>query len=232
MYFLLKKILKLKKKNPVLLVSGGIDSYLAWSILDKPKSAFIMLQNKNNGSQIEKLSALVKKHNLDNVVISSNVFSYIPDEDVFFYIYLIYHALVLFPGQYIIFPKTFCLTFNTKLFLYLLKGIDRKNRVLLPFLNYRRDELFTLACSKGENIENILNNTHSCCLEKVDYCGTCSHCIERYYFFKEHGVDFTYDNQTISFDSWLSKTSYKNINLSLKNLINWWKTYFTNSNLV
>jgi 7-cyano-7-deazaguanine synthase in queuosine biosynthesis len=230
MYFLGKKINKLKKKKPTLLLSGGIDSYLAWNLLDKPKSAFFLLQNKNNGSQVECIRKLVKDNELKNVFMSNDIFSYVSDENVFFYIYLIHYALETLPGEYIIFPKTFSLTFDTKLFLYLLKGIDKEKRILLPFLNHTRNDLYELAKTKGLTLENILENTHSCISDKKNYCGLCSHCMERYYFFRNQDVDFTYDGLKVYFNSWLVKTNYKNIQLSFKNLLNTFKTFYTNIN--
>ena len=230
MYFLTKKILNLKKKNPILLLSGGIDSYLAWCLLQKPESLFIKLQNRNNDDQIQCLVKLIKDHNINNIKMTNEIFSYIEDHDVFFYIYLIYHALKLFPDRFIIFPKTFSLTFDSKLFLYLLKGIDPKGYILTPFLSNTREELYSLAQKDGITIENIFQGTHSCSLNKKEYCGKCFHCIERYIFFNNNGVVFRYENKKIDLSSWLALIDHNNIKFSIKNISNTIKTYIKSVN--
>lgn len=214
--FLQRKINKLKQKNAILLFNAGIDSSLAWSALDKIDSCFLMFNHKATGHHIDLLRKIKNEHEIDNIHISSHIFCYIPQSETLYYIYLIYHALILFPTKYIIFPKTFSSTFNVKLFVYLLKAIDKDKRVLCPFLNTTREELYNISKINGQDVNYLFQNTYSCIMEKDEHCGFCINCIERLIFFRTNGLDLTYNDTAIAYSNWSNYVKFSNIQISLK----------------
>jgi len=179
-----------ERKENVILVSGGIDSTIAYYFLDKPQPIYFNLNSRYSDKELKYLPNLIdNKHNLiiDNSLkflgdLEQDLNAHIPYRNL----YLAMTATAKYANTvYIIGVQDDNMTDkNKKIFkewsVHLSKLEERNIAVKSPFWNKTKADIVKWFVENVDNAENILLDTVSCYDKSLEkYCGKCQACFRK-----------------------------------------------------
>ena len=190
--------------NEILLFSGGLDSYIAWHYLGKPKTLHFMSNTKYGEEEARVVRELIPDtvfdHSLDFRGREEGEKAYIPYRNLLFacqaakYAPIIYMAGVRDDVVNDKNPSAFS-DFSSILTRY--SKNENKHSVLSPFWNSTKSEVVRWYLTSGHSAENLLK-TISCYApsEGRNYCGACPSCYRKTVALWDNGITDLYFHNT------------------------------------
>lgn len=191
--------------SKVLLISGGIDSLIAFYYLKKPKCIYVPLNTKYTLKEIACLKSLMREDkdlarkieittsiDLGEFEVSKNAF--IPARN------LLLACIALNYGDEINIigiegddvsdknPKAFKLMEKT---LRAITG-DKKIKIRSPFWNKSKSEIIKWFVNKYPKKINLLSKSVSCYNENKGQCGECPSCFRKWVAMKNNNLDVSF----------------------------------------
>jgi len=182
----------------ILLVSGGLSSFIAQSYLGNVPTLFFKTDNKKEFNAINKLlpATIIDDSFYRYKDILNKIFSPAYDFVATQYSDTIY--LVEVQGETRLTPQIF------KSFSKFLSELNhRKITVLSPFWHLSKVEVVEWYFSNGfgiaeQKIAHLLNTTTCCDTNSVDsYCGACHGCFDKWLALYLNGVELRFDNKKL-----------------------------------
>jgi 7-cyano-7-deazaguanine synthase in queuosine biosynthesis len=186
--------------NEVLLFSGGIDSYVAWHYLKKPKTVYFDLGTPYSSREAQAVLQLVPNTVIDRSLVlgdrQAGINAYIPYRNLFLamlaskygdkiWIAGLKDDMVSDKTPAAFFAMESCLNF-----------IDKKKVVIdSPFWNTTKSQVVEWYINQALD-KNELLKTISCYNDKeqTNYCGTCPSCFRKWNALRENGIDIEFYN--------------------------------------
>jgi 7-cyano-7-deazaguanine synthase len=177
----------------VLLYSGGLDSYIAWEYLGRPKTIYCELNHVYQHFEEEAISKTIPNTVLDNSLSLARwekPDAEIPMRNAFMLMVASYYGdklcLVVQKGEMSIPDRSqkFFATFGETLS----QLNNRKIEIFSPFFDMTKSEMVGWYIKKGLPISKLLD-TRSCYSGGSKPCGACSACFRRWVAFKVNGFE-------------------------------------------
>ena len=182
----------------ILLYSGGMDSYIAWYLLDMPPTLFVNLKVRYWEKELQAVINTIP----DTMIIECPQIGKYEEDDAnvpLRNLYLIMFAanekadiiwLIVQKDEMSIPDRSGNFLFNCNYFLsYLTK---REIKIKTPFVDMDKTDMVRAYLSKGGDIEKLLK-TVGCFSPEKGHCGDCGACFRRYVAFKNNGIDPGYE---------------------------------------
>jgi len=188
----------------ILLFSGGLDSYIAWHYLDKPKTLYCAI---NHRYQIQEHKAVIDL--IPETIVDSRLYlgdweeddANIPMRNAFFFMIASHYAdkicLVVQKGEMSIpdrSPKFFS-SFGA----WLSWMRDKPIKIFTPFDEMTKTQMVRWYLEQGLNVADLLR-TRSCFGDTTSPCGACAACFRRWVAFKNNGFSEPYINDILAYD--------------------------------
>ncbi len=197
------------KCKEVLLFSGGVDSYIAWHYLGKPKTVYFNLKNRYWQNELVAVRTLIPNTIIDNTLDLSDREFKTPNAYIPFRNLLLACQAVKYSDRIVIAglkddkvsdknEKAF------KKFSYIMSELEgRKITVTSPFWNITKEEAVHWYLNK-ELSKDRLMETFSCYTSifeeghAANYCGMCPACFRKWVAFSRNGIhDLDFYNEEL-----------------------------------
>jgi 7-cyano-7-deazaguanine synthase in queuosine biosynthesis len=194
-------------KDSVFLLSGGLDSFIIWRLLDQPMAVYFAIGHKAQNKEIEKIK-LIGDY-FDGTIVIDNSLNigycemkngYIPYRNLFFIMLASYYSPNIALAQILEYAPD-----KNKRFYHktekLLKEIttgkfqqlsSQKIKIWTPFDKYTKTELVRMYCDRF-NKEDLTKFTTSCYDDKEKNCGRCTACFSRYVAMMNNNIKEEYE---------------------------------------
>jgi 7-cyano-7-deazaguanine synthase len=191
-----------KNDNPILLFSGGMDSYIAWHYLGKPKCVYFKIGHRymrNELEQVAKLRKMDKELEIEfddtfNLTWWEEPDAYIPARNLLLITgatrYSDNIVLVVQKGETNLGDRSKEFFSNTEKTLSEMLG--RKITIETPFWEMTKVDMVKWYLEQGLPAENLLVTT-SCYTGREIACGKCSACVRRAIALELNGLSEPYE---------------------------------------
>jgi len=189
----------------ILLFSGGIDSYIAWHYLNKPKTVYFNLNSRYSKKELHYVKNLIPNTIIDNSLDISDKEkgenAYVPFRN------LLLAALAVKYSDTIVIagikgdnvsdknPDIF-----TDMSTILSKMEKRNITITSPFWNMTKNDIIKWFLRNGGSEENLLNTVSCYSNDMKKYCGSCPSCFRKWVALKYNGINIPYFNNDIMDD--------------------------------
>jgi len=192
------------RDNSVLLFSGGIDSFVAYHYLNKPKTVYFDVQSRYTQRELEVVKRLIPStiidHSLDFSSREIGVNAYIPFRNLL----LAAQAAKYADTIYIVGIKGDNVSDkNEEIFeefsTLLTKLENRPIKVLSPFWEKTKSEIISWYLNDHKGNLGILLQTISCYAPKAtgSYCGRCPSCFRKWTALRANGINVPFYNDAL-----------------------------------
>jgi 7-cyano-7-deazaguanine synthase in queuosine biosynthesis len=194
-------------KNCVMLLSGGLDSFIIWRLLGQPKAVYFAIGHKAEENELEKLLQIDKtfSHNSGNILVDSSLkwlgkyelpSGYIPYRNLLFIMRASFYSPNIVIAQTLEYAPDKNKSFYRKVERLLKKittgkfqEITPQNvKIYAPFSEFTKTELVEAYIEKYKNLDDLSEFTISCYSGKDINCGKCSACFHRYVSMMNNGI--------------------------------------------
>lgn len=189
----------MKKFNAILLLSGGIDSFIAWHYLNKPQTLYFDTKGMYSKKEIQVIKELVPTTIIDDSLRLGDIEqedAHLPFRNLFF---AMMASAKYADVVYIVGIKDDKVSDKTeKIFetwsIMLSEMENRKIQILSPFWDKTKSDIIKWYLNNGLS-EQVLLNTISC-YSKGDeiYCGKCASCFRKWVALRANGFDIEFWN--------------------------------------
>ena len=189
----------------ILLFSGGIDSYVAWHYLDKPKTVYFDIGSRYTSKELEFVQTLIPSTIIEQSLYLGNTeqkgSAYIPFRNLFFALLGAKYAdTIIIAGV----KDDMVSDKNEKIFVEfstLMSTLEgRKIKVISPFWHMTKSQVVRWFMDNVDWSGQMLLNTISCYSGEV-YCGRCRACFRKWCALKDNyieGLDNFYDDNLLT----------------------------------
>lgn len=171
----------------ILLYSGGLDSYIGWHYLDKPKTLYFKIGHRYQEYELEAIKNTIPDTILEDCLQLGKweeEDANIPMRNAFFFMLASYYddniSLIVQKGEMAIpdrSPEFFEKEGGRLSFLH-----EKRKRISSPFFHMTKTEMVTWYLKQGLPKEDLLK-TRSCYSNFDQPCGQCSACFRRWVSF-------------------------------------------------
>ena len=188
----------------ILLFSGGMDSYIGWHFLNKPKTLYVDLGHRYAVHEVDMVKKLVPDTVIDtrlNLAEFEAKDANIPLRNAFLTMVASYYddniALVVQKGELNI-PDRSVHFFNEfgRMLTYLW---GKRVTLTTPFFTMTKTEMVRWYVDKGLDID-VLLSTRSCYSPGDVPCGNCAACFRRWVALINNGLSEEYENDITKYD--------------------------------
>ena len=195
-------------KDSVLLLSGGLDSFIAWRLLGQPKAVYFAIGHKAQDKELEKIEAIKEKFggditidrrlDLSDIEMSNG---YIPYRNLFFIMLASYHSPNIAFSQILewapdknkdFYHKTEALLGDITQGTF--QQLERKKiKVHTPFAGKTKSQLVKKYLEAGLDPADLTEYSVSCYSGEEKNCGQCNACFSRYVAMENNGLHEEYE---------------------------------------
>lgn len=198
---------------PVMMLTGGLDSYIIWRLLGKPEAIYFKLHTSAMKQELRSLEHIrecfreSKIHFSDAINLREFEITggYVPYRNLL----LLLHTSLMFRDRPIIIGQVreWQTDKNRKFYrqmeqIFYRLGYYRRNRILAPYSRYTKTDLVREFIKQGFDPKELTAFTYSCVLgsNRDDQlpCGVCSNCLNRYIALKNNGLS----EETVTVPTW------------------------------
>jgi 7-cyano-7-deazaguanine synthase in queuosine biosynthesis len=186
----------------ILLFSGGVDSYIAWHYLNKPKTIYFDLNSAYSQREQKVIKELIPQTEIDACLDLST-----REQDDFYIpfrnLYLAMLACRFSDNIVIVGIKGDDVSDKTpeifQKFSSILSEMEEKTiTIWSPFWHYTKDQIVEWYLYNVGSTYNLLQtiscyNSH----EDTNYCGRCTSCFRKWVAFRNNGINITFHSQQI-----------------------------------
>jgi len=187
----------------ILLFSGGIDSFVAWHYLNKPKTVYFNLRSRYSEKELQVIKSINpeiiidESLNLNDREIGEK--AYIPFRNLLLAAQAVkYSDTVVIAGvkDDVVSDKNELIFQETSDILSKLEG--REILVMSPFWRMTKEQVVKWFLSNGGTEQEILS-TVSCYDPdpNVTYCGNCPSCFRKWNALRSNGIDIKFYNERL-----------------------------------
>jgi 7-cyano-7-deazaguanine synthase in queuosine biosynthesis len=214
-------------KNSILLLSGGLDSFIQWRLLGQPKAVYFDIGNRARTKEYDKIQKITTDFNANIVIIRNLNLSefemrnaYIPYRNMFFLSLASLISPNVVISQISEYAPDKCLPFYRKLERLLnplrvgkFQGLNMgKVKIYAPFVGFTKTELIREYLKKYP-AEDLYKYTWSCYEDGEVPCEKCTSCTSRYIAITNNGL--VKESKNIpDLNNFTNKWSYKDFKLS------------------
>ncbi len=194
--------MKEKKWNEVLLFSGGMDSFMAYKILGKPKTLYVKMDHRYQDEEIKRVLALVP----DTRILDMPVLGQFEEEDATIPMRNLFLAMMAaLQGYTLIWVVTQkdemsipdrSMDFMSKASDMLSSLMGREIVVQTPFEKLDKTDMVQLYIDEGHNIDELLKTWACYYPVRGEHCGNCPACFRRFVALKNCKVNPGYKLST------------------------------------
>ena len=180
--------------KPILLFSGGIDSYVAWHFLDKPQTVYFNLRSRYSAKEMVVVQRLIPSTIIENTInlgsreVGEN--AYVPFRNLHLALLATkYSDTIIIAGlkDDMVDDKNEDIF---KDFSYLMsKMMGRSIQVISPFWNKTKEQVVKWYLDNGGAPYDLLNTVSCYSSSSNIYCGKCPACFRKYVALKVNGID-------------------------------------------
>jgi len=221
-------------KDSIMLLSGGLDSFIQWRLLGQPKAVYFMLGHRSQAQELEKISLIKEKFNGDITIdesldslTSEMTNGYIPYRNLLFILASTRYGSNIIIGQIAEWAPDKNHSFYRQVEKLLrnsttgkFQGVSKRIRIYAPFSSWTKTELVREYIRHCGTANDLTTYTTSC--YKDSFCGTCTACVSRFIAMQNNGLEEHYevnpDLQLLT--SKLSLRDFKFYNLAM-----YWKRW-------
>jgi len=201
---------EIKKKVPddsIFLLSGGLDSFIQWRLLNQPKAIYFAVGHRAEKKELKNLEKIERQF-CQNIIIDNRLKlgdmemenAYIPYRNLFFIMLASYYSPNVVLAQILEYAPDKNKSFYRKTEKLLreittgsFQGLkSKKIKVWTPFADYTKTELVKMYCQKFDS-QDLVKYTISCYSDSEKNCGKCSACFRRYVAMKNNGIEEEYE---------------------------------------
>jgi len=180
-------------KDSVLLISGGLDSFIQWRLLNQPRAVYFAIGHRYQERELEKINAIKKRFG-GEIIIEDRLKlgdyemdnAYIPFRNLLFITLASFHSQNIILCQIAEWSPDKNKNFYKKT-MKLLKDagtgqfqeISSDIKIWTPFQDYTKTELVREYCQRWST-EDLTNYTVSCYSGNQVNCGKCTACFSRW----------------------------------------------------
>lgn len=193
----------MKKFKQILLLSGGIDSFIAWHYLNKPQTLYFDTNGMYSKKEIEVIKELVPTTIIDTSLRLGDIEqedAHLPYRNLFF---AMMASAKYADVVYIVGIKDDKVNDKTeKVFetwsIMLSEMENRKIQILSPFWDKTKSDIIKWYLNTGLSKEALLNTISCYSKDNERYCGKCASCFRKWVALRASGfkIDF-YNNEMI-----------------------------------
>ncbi len=185
----------------ILLFSGGIDSYIAWHYLDKPKTVYFNLRTPYTQKEIKTITGLIPTtiidHSLDLNCRQIGEKAYIPFRNLYLAMLAAkYSDTIVIAGV----KDDDVSDKNEQIFLkfsILLSELEnRPIHVISPFWNMTKEEIIAWYLKKYP-AHKLLETVSCYSKEDTIYCGRCPSCFRKWCALRANNIMFNFHNEPL-----------------------------------
>jgi 7-cyano-7-deazaguanine synthase in queuosine biosynthesis len=191
----------------LLLYSGGLDSYIAWEFLNRPKTLYCKINHRYQSFELEAIKNTIPDTIIDdslnlgkwekpdaNIPMRNALMLMIASNYADNLVLVVQKAEMSIPDRSPEFFETIggFISFLNK----------RKIQVTTPFAKMTKTEMIKWYLVHGFDKENLLK-TRSCYFEGPVPCGACGACFRRWVSFKCNGIEETMENNILEWEGTL-----------------------------
>jgi len=178
----------------ILLYSGGLDSYIAWEYLHRPKTIYFALGHRYQAHELSAIKKTIPDTIVDSTMLNFSNWeredAFIPYRNAFL---VLGAAMYGEPISLVVQKGELDLPDRSRQFLLKMTNLltqlnDTKyTAVGSPFLTMTKTKMVAWYKKRGFQVSNLLV-TRSCYSEGVHPCGACGACFRRWVAFVNNGI--------------------------------------------
>ncbi len=190
--------------NSILLYSGGLDSYIGWEYLERPKTVYFALGHRYQNYEIDSIQKTIPETIIDKRLYLGDMEqpdAFIPlRNDILIRLASLYSKkiyLIVQKGELDLTDRS--ITFFKNIEESLSYLWDSYVVVHSPFFNMTKVQMVEWYVKKGLLVENLLA-TRSCYSSEDTPCGACSACFRRWVAFTLNGIQEKMKNNILEWE--------------------------------
>ena len=188
-------------EKTILLYSGGLDSYIAWEYLERPKTLYCAIQHKYMKQDLGAIQKTIPETIIDNTLNLGkweHEDAHIPMRNAFMLMAAANYGdnlcLVVQKGEMTIPDR------SPEFFKDFGKWIsflnERETTIFSPFYSMTKNEMVMWYLGQKLPIDKLLE-TRSCFSPLEKHCGACGACFRRWVAFTNNGIKEEYENNIL-----------------------------------
>lgn len=185
--------------KPILLFSGGIDSYVAWHFLNKPPTVYFDLRSRYSMVEMLTVSKLIPNTIIDSsldLLSREQESAYVPFRNLLLACQAAHYGdTIIMAGNAddVVSDKTQSIFNEFSQLLSKLEG--RPIEVSSPFWELSKRQLVAWYLAQHGNPMNLINTVS--CYSGVVYCGKCKACFRKWMSLYLNGIDIEFYNMEL-----------------------------------
>lgn len=184
----------------VLLFSAGLDSFIIWHLLDRPRAVYYPTGAANEAQELARISSIIDALDYNERTIGLGVDLGLGDYEKpdgfvpFRNLSLIMRAALDYPGYDIVIGQVAEWQVDKNASFYrLVSRLIRQHargtgRVVAPFAGWTKSRLVGEYLRRGHSAADLVRLTYSCLAGGAVGCGRCSSCLNRWVAFTNNGI--------------------------------------------